>query len=238
VRVVNQAGDKTEIWRESYSRVRKDLFSDPQSTNRSRLSLLGVDALPRTARLLDLGSGDGNLFTTLSGLGFDRVWGLEYQGELLARHPRRDRVVVASATHIPYRTHSVSAVIVMDVFHHLAPHELHPTIVEIHRILEPGGMLYICEPANTLTRKMLTLLLMSPLSRLSRFATDKRTMVEQERETLDPWLYSESRVSDRLATAGFRLEFSKRYWLHAYGRFKSVELPARRTTQKGENAHP
>jgi SAM-dependent methyltransferase len=236
--VVAQVGDKTEIWRRSYSRVRKDLLSDPQSTNRSRLSILGVDAMPRSAPLLDLGSGDGNLFTTLLDLGFERLWGLEYQQELLVEHPRRDRVIIASATHIPYRTCSMSGVVVMDVFHHLSPNELPPAIGEIHRILEPGGMLFICEPADTLTRKVLTLLLMSPLSRLSRFAMDKRTMVEQERETLDPWLESESRVADRLMAAGFRLEFFRRCWLHSYGRFRAVPLPRSRDTEKKENAHP
>jgi len=93
---VAQAGDKTERWRASYSRVRKDALSDPQSTNRARLSLLGFDSLPRSKRVLDVGTGDGNLFTTMLDMGFTQIWGLEYQPELLASHPGRNRVAVAS----------------------------------------------------------------------------------------------------------------------------------------------
>ncbi len=217
---MTRAGDKSELWRESYSRVRKDPLSDPQATNRSRLALLGIGSLPRSSRLLDVGSGDGNLFTTLLDLGFTQLWGLEYQPELLAQHPRRSRVVVASATHIPYRTGSMSAAIVMDVMHHLTRDQLPVALEEIRRILEPGGAFFICEPASTFTRKMLTLLLMSPLSRLSRFARDKRTMVEHERETLDPWLDAERSVAGRIEAVGFRCEFFERHWLHHYGRFR------------------
>ncbi len=219
---MTQAGDRTERWRASYSRVRKDPLSDPQSTNRARLSLLGFDSLPRSTRVLDVGTGDGNLFKTMLDIGFTQIWGLEYQPELLASHPTRNRVAVASATHIPYRTASMSAVIVMDVLHHLTQVEFPFALGEIRRVLESGGSLFICEPASTWTRKVLTLLLMSPLSRLSGFARDKRAMVEQERETLEPWLGSESRVTEQVEAAGFRLEWFRRCWLHHYGRFRSV----------------
>jgi ubiquinone/menaquinone biosynthesis C-methylase UbiE len=216
------AGDKTERWRESYSRVRKDPLSDPQATNRSRLMLLGVCSLPRSSALLDVGTGDGNLFKTLEDLGFTRLWALEYQPELLNSHPKRDRVVVASATHIPYATGSMEAVIVMDVLHHLTREQLPSCLNEIRRVLRPEGFLYVCEPADTLARRVLTLFLMSPLSRLTRFSRDKRAMVEQERNTLEPWLDGEKTVSLRIQHHGFRLEFFRRCWLHHYGRFRVI----------------
>ncbi len=216
------AGDRTERWRESYSRVRKDPFNAPQATNRSRLRLLGVCSLPRASALLDVGTGDGNLFKTLLDLGFARLWGLEYQLELLDCHPRRERVAVASATHIPYATGSMDAVIVMDVLHHLTREQLPSCLSEIHRVLRPGGLLYVCEPASTLTRKALTLLLMSPLSSLTRFSRDKRTMVEQERDTLGPWLEDEKTACPQIELHGFRLEFFRRCWLHHYARFCAI----------------
>ncbi len=216
------SGDKTERWRESYSRVRKDPLSDPQATNLERLKLLGVDSLPRSSRILDVGTGDGNLFTTLQHMGFDQLWGLEYQAELLATHPRRNRVAVASATDIPYATGSMAVAVVMDVLHHLTQAQLRLSLSEIRRVLEPGGLLYVCEPASTATRKLLTLLLMSPLSNLTRFSRDKRIMVEQERDTLEPWLEGEKSVPDRITSTGFRLEFFKRHWLHNYGRFRAI----------------
>jgi SAM-dependent methyltransferase len=215
-------GDSTERWRESYQRVRKDLLSDSQTTNRHRLAILGVSALPRHTRLLDIGTGDGNLFTTLEAEGFSKVWGLEYQPELIAGHPSKRRVVVASATHVPFSTGSMSAVIVMDVLHHLIPAQLPLSLAEMRRVLRPGGLLFVCEPASTLFRKLMTVLLMSPLSSLSRFARDKKIMVEEERATLDPWLKDEHSVPERIVAGRFRLEFFKRHWLHHYGRFRAI----------------
>jgi ubiquinone/menaquinone biosynthesis C-methylase UbiE len=216
-----EAGDKTARWRESYSRVRKDPFSDPQETNRKRLEMLGVMDLPRDARMLDVGTGDGNLYATLKGLGFHQVWGLEYQAELLAAHPDAGRVALASATDIPYPTGSMSAVIAMDVLHHLTQQQLPKALREVMRVLKPGGPFFVCEPASTLTRRTLRILLMSPLSRLSRFAGDKRAMVEQEQETLDPWLAAEHQFVRTVETCGFRCELFKRCWLHSYARFSA-----------------
>jgi ubiquinone/menaquinone biosynthesis C-methylase UbiE len=215
-------GDKTERWRESYSRAPKNLMRDSQSTNRARLARLGVDRLPRSSRILDVGTGDGNLCATLQELGFKVLWGLEYQSELLAEHPSRDRVVVASATNIPFPTATMDGVIVMDVLHHLSQMELPYCFTEIRRVLRTGGTLHICEPADTRTRALLMVLLMSPMSNLTRFSRDKRIMVEQERDTLVPWLESEQEVPARIMQSGFRMEFSRRYWLHLYARFRAV----------------
>ncbi len=218
----DEGGDKTERWRESYTRVRKDLLSDSETTNRHRLEILGVTTLPRDTRILDVGTGDGNLFRTLESQGFKRVWGLEYQRELIALHPFKNRVVAASAAHISFATASMSSVIAMDVLHHLSPSQLVPCLAEIRRVLEPGGLFFVCEPASTLFRKVMTVLLMSPLGSLTRFSRDKRAMVEQERETLEPWLEGERGVPGRIVAGRFRLEFFKRHWLHHYGRFRAL----------------
>jgi ubiquinone/menaquinone biosynthesis C-methylase UbiE len=181
-----------------------------------------MDSLPRNTRILDVGAGDGNLYTTLRDVGFTEIWGLEYQPELAAMHPDRKRIVIASAAGIPFATGSMPAVIVMDVLHHLTQEQLVDAFREIRRVLRPGGVLYICEPANTLFRRMLTVLLMSPLSSVSRFSRDKRAMVEQERDTLEPWLETETALPTRISEGGFRPQSFKRYWLHLYGRFRAV----------------
>jgi 2-polyprenyl-3-methyl-5-hydroxy-6-metoxy-1,4-benzoquinol methylase len=218
-----QPGDTTEEWRDSYTRVEKDLLRNPQATNRHRLGLLGFDALPHDTRILDVGAGDGNLFTTMCDLGYVNVWSLEFQPELALLHPGRGRrIVIASATHIPFPTASMAAVIVMDVLHHLSQAQLVSALRETRRVLKTGGTLFVCEPANTLFRRALTILLMSPLSRVSQFSRDKRTMVEQERGTLEPWLESEQAFPSRMQSGGFRPELFKRAWLHHYGRFRAV----------------
>ena len=215
-------GDSTDRWRESYGRVSKDLLRDVQDTNRSRLRLMGVDALDRRTRILDVGAGDGNLFTTLRAEGFSQAWGFEYQKELAVLHPQRCRIVVASATDIPFATGSMGAVVVMDVLHHLTQSQLSLCFAEVRRVLQAGGLLFVCEPAGTPLHRVLTLLLMSPLSRLSSFSRDKRAMVEAEKDTLQPWLESEHGIPARVAAGGFRIEFFRRYWLHHYGRFRAI----------------
>jgi 2-polyprenyl-3-methyl-5-hydroxy-6-metoxy-1,4-benzoquinol methylase len=116
----------------------------------------------------------------------------------------------------------MSAVIVMDVLHHLTQEGLPRCLAEIRRVLKPGGALFVCEPACTLFRKVLTVLLMSPLGNISRFSRDKRNMVEQERQTLEPWLENEHNVPAQIVSHGFRMEFYRRFWLHSYGRFRAV----------------
>lgn len=217
-----KVGDTTERWRRSYSRVSKDLLRDNESTNRERLRRLGLDDLPTTMAVLDIGAGDGNLCGTLEGMGFRRYWGFEYQAELAATHPKRDRIAVASAAAIPFRTATMNAVVVMDVLHHLTPAQLHAGLGEMRRVLRAGGLFYVCEPSNTRFRRFLTVLLMSPLAYLTRFSRDKRAMVEEEKATLVPWLENEPGFADRVREAGFRLEMFQRKWLHHYARFRAI----------------
>jgi ubiquinone/menaquinone biosynthesis C-methylase UbiE len=214
--------DATDRWRDSYKRVRKDLLKDNKATNRDRLRILEFELVPKDARLLDVGAGDGNLFATLDSLGYRGYHGLEYQPELAALHPGRHRLAVASGTHIPYATGSMDAVIVMDVLHHLTPQQLPACLGEMRRVLRAGGVLFVCEPAQTLFRRVLTVLLFSPLGNVAQFSRDKRAMVEEERATLDPWLDAEPGIQGRISTAGFREELFRRFWLHNFGRFRAV----------------
>lgn len=136
-------GDRTEQWRESYARVSKDFLHDPQDTNRARLALLGVMALPRDVPILDVGAGDGNLHATLGGAGFSRVWGFECQQELARLHPQKSSIVIASATDIPYASGSMAAAVVMDVLHHLTQAQLPRCLAEMRRVLRPGGVVAV-----------------------------------------------------------------------------------------------
>jgi 2-polyprenyl-3-methyl-5-hydroxy-6-metoxy-1,4-benzoquinol methylase len=214
--------DTTDRWRDSYKRVRKDLLKDNEATNRDRLRTLGFELVHKDARFLDVGAGDGNLFATLDALGYSGYHGLEYQPELAAVHPGRNRLAVASGTHIPYATGSMDAVIVMDVLHHLTPQQLPACLGEMRRVMRSGGLLFVCEPARTLVRRALTVLLFSPLGNVAQFSRDKRAMVEEERATLDPWLEAEPQAQRRICAAGFREELFRRFWLHNYGRFRAV----------------
>lgn len=213
-------GDTSESWRDSYTRVRKDPFAEVEATNRDRLHRLGVDRLDRSARVLDVGAGDGNLARSLTGLGLTDVVGVEYQPELLALHPDRRRTAAGSATALPFPAASVDAVVVMDVLHHVPLVELPDALAEVRRVLRPGGTFFVCEPAQTTTRRVLDAALHSPLHRLTRFSRDKRAMVDAEGQTFVDWLGAEHSFPTAVRSAGFDLELFERKWLHHFGRWR------------------
>jgi ubiquinone/menaquinone biosynthesis C-methylase UbiE len=213
-------GDTSASWRDSYTRVRKDPFAEVEATNRARLERLGVDRLDRGARVLDVGAGDGNLARSLTELGLTDVVGVEYQPELLALHPDRRRTAAGSATALPFPDASMDAVVVMDVLHHVALVELPNALAEIRRVLRSGGAFFVCEPAQTVTRRVLDAALHSPLHRLTRFSRDKRAMVDAEGQTFVDWLGDEHAFPTAVRSAGFDLELFERKWLHHFGRWR------------------
>ena len=217
---IPSTGDTSEAWRSSYTQVRKDPFTGVEASNQRRLRLMGLNDQPRSDRILDVGAGDGNLAASLLAMGFTSVVGVEYQPELLALHPQRTLVATGSATDLPFPGNSLHAVVVMDVLHHLSLEQLDPAVKEIFRVLVPGGAFYLCEPAQTWTRRALMIPLNSPLHRLSKFTRDKKTIVDQEGETYVQWLQQERNFGDHIAAAGFQQEFSARRWLHSFSRWR------------------
>jgi len=213
-------GDTSAGWRDSYTRVRKDPFAEVEATNRARLVRLGVDGVDRSAQILDVGAGDGNLARSLHEMGFTAVVGVEYQPELLAVHPDRGRTAAGSATALPFPTGSVDAVVVMDVLHHVPMADLPVALAEVRRVLRPGGTFFVCEPAQTLTRRVLDTALHSPLHRLTRFSRDKRAMVDAEGQTFVDWLAAEQGFPVAVRSAGFNEELFERKWLHHFGRWR------------------
>lgn len=218
------AGDRTETWRQSYRRVRKDPLRDAATTNRRRLTALGADDLLDAGRWLDVGAGDGNLTSELISLGAAEVVAVELQIELLEHCDARAARVAGSAASLPVASGSVAVAVVMDVLHHLSGDEVESALHELTRVLRPGGHLLVCEPASTRTRSILTLLLLSPLGGVVRFTRDKRAMVLAERATLDVWLATETEFTRRAESFGFVVEMDRRHPMHAYWRFSIPDL--------------
>lgn len=214
-------GDRSERWRSSYRRVRKELLRSNRATNRARLRRLGVDRLGPDAPVAEIGAGDGNLLAALQDLGLRCVIGVEPQHDLARDAPAP--VVVGTADRLPLTTGSVEAVLFMDVLHHLTTVEMGWALAEAHRVLRPGGLLLTCEPASTRTRRLLGRLIECPGLRSVPFVADKRTMVEMERTTLEPFLDTEPRFARIVAGAGFRRLGGYRGLLHRLDRFERVQ---------------
>ena len=93
-------------------------------------------------RLLDIGCGTGFIIDLAVDL-FDDVRGIDLTPAMLERvRPRPNvRVHTADAARLPFEGESFDVVSAYSFMHHLQ--DLDPVLAEAHRVLRPGGCLYV-----------------------------------------------------------------------------------------------
>jgi len=87
--------------------------------------------LPRESRVLDVGCGEGVLVEELRGTGLD-VTGIDL-------NYRSDHVIQGDLLALPFADASFDAIVLLDVFEHLAFADQPRALAEIRRVLKPGG---------------------------------------------------------------------------------------------------
>ncbi|MCJ7553319.1 MAG: class I SAM-dependent methyltransferase, partial [Ignavibacteriaceae bacterium] len=97
--------------------------------------------------ILDLGSGEGGTSYTLSRNNF--VVSLDYSFTRLKRHSQNfDKIdhyrINSNAKLLPFASISFDLIILQDVIEHINETEL--LIIELNRILKPGGIIYLSTP--------------------------------------------------------------------------------------------
>lgn len=103
------------------------------------------DALdgPDGRRILDLGCGKGRFAAYLRADGAEVV-GLDLSAKMLGRAQGLDRVR-GSALRLPFAASAFDGVAAVEVFEHLPPDQLDNALIEIRRVLKPGGRLVIVD---------------------------------------------------------------------------------------------
>lgn len=102
------------------------------------------------ARVIDVGSGEGALVRWLRGQGADAV-GVEC-GEVM-----RARALAADPDHpeahvdgvgqdLPFEDETADVVVFSYSLHHVPGDEMRTALAEAHRVLKPGGRLFVLEP--------------------------------------------------------------------------------------------
>ena len=93
-------------------------------------------------RLLDIGCGTGFIIDLAADV-FDEVRGVDLTPAILARVQPRPNVQVktADAARLPFEAGRFDVVSAYSFFHHLEA--LDPVLAEAHRVLRPGGCLYV-----------------------------------------------------------------------------------------------
>lgn len=128
-----------------------------QETRRIARTLALLDARPAPRRLLEIGTGYLTLAAVLRrAFPAARLAGLEHPGRgylwapEYAKRLAMERIVVAAADlatdGLPFRARAFDAVVFAEVIEHLPPNAVPAVLVEIHRVLEPGGTLVLTTP--------------------------------------------------------------------------------------------
>jgi pseudaminic acid biosynthesis-associated methylase len=95
-----------------------------------------LEAVPRDARILEVGCNMGNQLLLLEQMGFTNLYGIEIQSYALDRAKKRLPGAVltqASAAAIPYADRFFDLVFTSGVLIHIAPDDLPAALAEIHR---------------------------------------------------------------------------------------------------------
>jgi SAM-dependent methyltransferase len=96
-----------------------------------------LSAIPRDARVLDAGCGEGLLVEEFTGrLSIEGV-DSQYSSDL---------VRTGSITALPYRDRAFTHALCLDVLEHLSFEEQPRALAELHRVLAPRGELYVSVP--------------------------------------------------------------------------------------------
>ena len=212
------SGVNPPSWYRGYLNAQRVFFQDNVKSTRTRLKKMGILDLPRVCRILDFGCGDGNLIHFLQSEGFYNVVGVEPDIRLVCEARSTGKAVAGIGENLPFKNRSFDTIISMAVLHHLRDYKaLKRTMEEFIRLLRPGGLFCYCEPAETLSRSLLTLLLLSPVGLLTKFSRQKRKMVIAEQKTLNKWLKIEQRFPGSvMVPLGFHITFLERRALKTY----------------------
>lgn len=101
----------------------------------------------RQARILDFGCGYGRTMTQLAEAGYTHVTGIDFSRPLVERgqqeHPELD-ISAYPGGKLPYEDDTYDAVTMLGVFTCMIETRLQAeTLLELQRVLKPGGLLYI-----------------------------------------------------------------------------------------------
>jgi len=92
-------------------------------------------------KLLDIGCGNGFVLRAAEGI-FNKRYGFDISDKILKKASIfADGVVCADADFMPFMDKSIDAVMLFSALHHF--YDYKDMIREIHRVLKPGGILYI-----------------------------------------------------------------------------------------------
>lgn len=181
--------------------------------NKMRFSRLVTD---KNKIILDLGCGSGPFLKHFHNLGYRNLYGLEPDRCLLSMIPKSiARVTEGYSENMEYADNAFDVIFIYGVLHHLKGLDnYNRTMDEIHRVLKPGGLVFIMEPGRRTIFKLLEGVT-SILGRLSKTFRLLSDVIEEEKNDLYFFIEHHSVIRERLREKGFAFLVNK-YYLYSW----------------------
>ena len=133
-------GDDDDLWERNAGWWQEGFTDGADAEYEEQILPLARECLAGAQRVLDVGTGEGQIARLVATDGAGLVVGVDPTvAQLRAAHDRGGPIgyARANADALPFPDSAFDAVVVCLVFEHIAAHE--PAIAEIARVLEPGG---------------------------------------------------------------------------------------------------
>jgi ubiquinone/menaquinone biosynthesis C-methylase UbiE len=208
-------------WEEAYQR-----FESPEqeiAKFRRRLVSLGALNWPRESVIVELFCGRGNGLKALASLGFQSLSGVDLSETLLRTFDGQARLYVGDCRELRLTDRSIDMVVVQGGLHHLPelPDDLEKTLLEVRRVLRPGGKFIVVEPWETaFLRVVHGVCNVSIARRLWSKLDALATMIDRERATYERWLAQPHQILQLLRT-----HFNPEQQIIAWGKLTFVGRP-------------
>jgi len=207
-KVRTPVGESAE-WEAAYCRTRRSI-----PKRRSRLEFFNWPG--PSARILDLGSGDGLDLIATREMGYYEVVAFDASTALLSGVAGSK--VAGDAHHLPFDSDRFDIVLANSVLHHF---DFPKMVGEIARILKPNGSFCFMEPRPTWARTLLDTLTMNDfMGRIVPYFRHRKQGLLEEYEVHYRWLDLYPRVHGILEQNGFTLTKEKRTLVGVFAQWR------------------
>jgi len=179
-----------------------------KKTHLIKLRKVGLFDQPRTARILDVACGEGEMLDLMGEGGFSNLTGLD-PFEPSKSKEKKWHFVQGNSGKLPFEAGVFDIILCAHSLHHFSGvDEIQQFLNETERVLSPEGRLYLIDHYDSLQIRLAHFILMLPIARLGPWMRDFHNQLCSERTELDYYLSHYPEVRKMI----FATSFPKKQW--------------------------